>query len=266
MSHNGFVNGLNGAWFDPAVPSGQDLKTLDTNITKAINGDGGGTWSPGTVLTIGGAGRWFAGPTPLAGSSIVLTPTGSGLRITLGDSDEILLNVGHSGRLRTIHTPCLAASFSPVAYWIPNLTFYGLQSTLTGSRFVLPLRVHHGGTIGTVTFNFRPGASHIGVPARLPAFRVYQVDALGNVTPLQTGTSVDANGFQLYLPVPASAAVWNAAGAISLNYTCNPTVIDTTQYAYYAEVVDESGVNALPGNVYQSVTANFNTIADLRPQ
>jgi hypothetical protein len=128
----------------------------------------------------------------------------------------------------------------------------------------VPLRVHNGATLATVTFWFTT-ATHTGVPTSLPLFRVHQIDVYGNITALGSGTVGD--GFEVFHPTP-NLAQWNNGGnPQSYTLTCVPNVIiDTSQFFYFAEIIDEAGNNAVAGNIWLECVASFTGIADMRPQ
>ncbi len=61
MSH--FVNVRAGAvWAGTSDLLSAEMAVFDTQLFKAINGDGGGTWAPSAVITIGGSGMDVTGP------------------------------------------------------------------------------------------------------------------------------------------------------------------------------------------------------------
>jgi hypothetical protein len=66
MSHNAYVRGSLANWATGSQVSAQNFWDLDQYCYGAINGDTGGTWSPSSVITIGGVnGLTLASGTPL---------------------------------------------------------------------------------------------------------------------------------------------------------------------------------------------------------
>lgn len=92
MGH--FVNVRPGAdWTGPATVTPTEMGLVDAQGKAAINGDGGGTWAPSLVITIGGLGLTVSGPftfTDLNGASTIA----SGGSITVASGGDIILNSG----------------------------------------------------------------------------------------------------------------------------------------------------------------------------
>lgn len=273
MSHT-WINALNGQWINGYVVQGTDLKTLDTNITACLNGDGGGTWTPAAAINVGGAGMWAAALWTLNVAGIANTPSGSGKRFTHGDSDYFVLAGGHTGSTRVIHTSCLDARTA--GYWSTNTTFVGIAPVgAVGQSFVVPLKVHNGATLTQAVLTFRVGQTHPNVPTQLPTVRLVKIDSNFVVTPLNTSFTgnYDATGALVFNPTPSTGANWyNSGNAQTITYACDASlVIDTSTYTYFAVITDESGTNALCGtganeNIYQDLALTFTNIADMRPQ
>lgn len=252
---------------------------LDTAQEQAIDGSAGGTWAPSAQLVIAGAGMWFCGPTTHATASGVETTNGSGKRVTHGDNDWIGM---YSVPDRASITACaqgrdasygLGSSTPRMAFEVSASGLINPSSNTNyagGARFVLPLDVHHGAEALVVVLSFTVSV-HSGVPTNLPAMRVVQVDGAGNVTLLnQTVVAASSNyvgnGFLTVASRPGSGSAWHDGGAVqSITYPMGDTVIDTTQYCYFVEVLDESGSNCVSGNEYLSALATF-AVSDMRPQ
>lgn len=280
------------------------FQTIDTRQTAGLDGDaGGGTWNPSSAIQVGGAGMWACGPWTFAPPSsstvqVVLTSTHP---LTHGDSDYILLGSGHALSQRFVQTelslgkdasgcPTLqtytqlgggqtAAVMGPTAVMSPipptNTTgfttgSYGLANCpiatypyRPGGRIVAPLSVHHGAQIGYVTFFFTISSAHSAQPENLPQFRVHKVDITGKLTPLNS-TTTNGSGF-LEMAWPGSVASYKTT--TSYTYTCDGgTVIDTSTYSYFVEVIDESGTNSTTGNIFTAADAFYTLIQDMRPQ
>jgi len=265
----------------PNIPAASWWETVDLTLSKAINGDGGGAWTPSAPIIIGGAGMLFGGAWTLSGSASYANASASGKRVTHGDSDYFVLKSGHTGATRTLVTPCARivdgtatdAAFALNNPYVAASCGYGggnpVPANTSGApsyRLFVPLTVHHGATLTQAVITFVVSTSHPGVPTTMPRYRVYRVDASGVVTPLRSASTLPL-GFEPF-PTPASGAAWtNSSSPQSFTYTINAgTVIDSTKYAYVCEILDESGTNALVGNIYLDVTCTFTTIPDLRAQ
>ena len=185
----------------------------------------------------------------------------------LGDNDYVQLSLSHTGRSRSIITPCaelIDVSGLSTQVNVQNANAVTAVASTTGSpRLLLELRVHNGAGFSTIAFTFQI-VTHSAVPAVLPQFRVYQVDALGNVTPMKSSVV----GGYVPLPKPANPTAYHNSGATqTLTYVPDSTfIVDTSKYSYFAEIVDESGAGALLGNLWLAVTCNFSNIQDQQPQ
>jgi hypothetical protein len=269
------------AWVDtkPVDPAGTAAGTIwknwDDKLAKVIDGHDGGTYSPqpvgGAGLTIGGAGLWlgaYASIEAVNDESRIITPSGSGKRITF-ESGWFQLKSGHPYRSATLLA--LAGRAWDIANNVAALAYDASLDAMAlpvSGRALVPLRVHNGATFTSARFFFRVAGGHAGVPAQLPRFRVFKRSAAGVVTNLRAATS----GY-LTMPTPASVAAYeNGAGGglsglQSVLFTCDASqVIDTSAFTYFAEVISESGTNALTGLVFHGVDVSMTSIADLRPQ
>lgn len=237
-------------WVNIALVQASEFRGIDQNTTLAINGDGGGTYTPSNPIIIGGAGMTAATLWTMANGNLAQTIAASGKRLTFGDSDFFKLAVGHTGRARTLASRVAQYTFS-----------YDQQ------RIVRPLVVHDNGTLASVTFTFTASGSHSSLPTLLPRFRVFKLDPFGTLTPLKTTGSV-LNGF-VYLTPPANVAAYENSGTPqSFVYTCDALqVVDKANYLYFAEMVNEGGLNAIcTGTILNEVTASITSIPDTRFQ
>lgn len=87
MAHFDFTR-PGGIWASPAVVQNAELADLDAKTRASINGDGGGTWSPTSVITIGGSGLAVSTTLTVSGT---LNVTGN---TVIGDdvSDTLTVN------------------------------------------------------------------------------------------------------------------------------------------------------------------------------
>jgi len=286
MSHNARIFGdsvyVNGSPV-PAVY----FQGIDTAQFKSWNGDAGGTWTPTLAIVVSGAGVWFAGVWTMTGAFVV-NGISTSASVVHGDSDWFQLQLGHVGSIRNLVTPLgfgldlsIAATVSG-NFIVPLFSYNGANDgTIVTSepqaggttRLVCPISVHHGAVFVSVSFRLVVSAAHNGVgspPASMPMFRVFKVDVLGNTTNLFTSAATPGwvgNGF-VQVSSPASGTAWYNAGATqTFTYTCDPSVtVDTSQFSYYCEIIDEQGANSFTGNVYLCAVATMNGIPDLRPQ
>ena len=278
------------------------FRAVDTTQTSGIDGDAGaGTWNPASGIVIGGAGMWACGPWTLAPPSLQTSVhfqyssfLGPNTRLSHGDGDYIVIDAGHFMSSRSLETTFMLgkdASGCPTptadghiigssAVMLGDILFQGMSNSggpysanayRPSGRILLPLRVHNGATLASVTIWFVTSNAHpTGAGAVtgiiFPLFRVHKVDQWGNLSPCYTGPSV-GDGF-LFLPTPASNnAYLNGGAPQSYTYTCDAgVVIDTSKYQYFVEVIDEQGLSACAGNSWISAVANLTNITDMRPQ
>lgn len=104
MSHFAYIGGSLGAWATGTTITAAKLWQLDQNQYAAINGDGGGTWSPTAKIVIGGANglELSSSPLLLSGTSSLTVGgaasfTGSfsatGTSLTLGNNSTSTLSL-----------------------------------------------------------------------------------------------------------------------------------------------------------------------------
>lgn len=259
------------------IPSSY-FQTVDTNQAAALNGDAGGSYTPTSPIAVNGAGFWACGPWGFS-SGAIKSPSGSGKRFILGDGDHFVLKAGHSGASRNITVSgdlAVDVSGGPSKMLMNaatlgrrNWAVSALGSPASGGHLLYPLTVHDGATLTSVVFTFVVTATHVGVPAQLPAFRLYAVTPAGVVTVLSTIAAGNSSGFVVFNPTPANAAAWNngaAAQTFTVNVDGGGTVVDTSQFLYFADVADEAGTNALYGNEYLTAKPTFTSIPDQRWQ
>lgn len=229
------------------VLTGANMIALDNQTVAMVNGDIGGTWAPSSVIDVTGnlvaASPWsFAGAGAHAGSisnSIVAFGKGT-------PDDCFQLAPGHTYATRT--TPLVFDTGYVTDPSQLNLTNGGiLQPIVPGLQMIIPMPSYAAATLTTVVFSFKVGAAHTGVPQELPRFRIFSVDATGNILPLRSGSGVDIDGYVAF-PTPASGSAWFAGGATqTLTYTCNQNnVMDPSKYTYFIGIIEEDGANALP--------------------
>lgn len=261
------------AWERGRPVTGADMAFIDENTYKALNGDDGGSWTPSGLVTIGGSGVGIVGPWELldgAAVNLTLAPT---VQLAFGKKtldDAILLGEGHAERTRDMprHTvEAFGADLSDVSVLTSDGFSLGCVTTRkAGVRFLTPIEVHDGATISYVRFAFRVGA-HTELPERLTRFRVVRVAADGTVEPLKTpdGADSDSDGFSPYAPAPETAAEWPTFGVTRYyDYVVSQNgLVDLSRYAYFAEILDESGPGSEAGNFYISTTTRCSNISML---
>jgi hypothetical protein len=273
-----YVNGLVPiAAASPGLGGAGWFAAVDAAQYASINGDVGTTHAPAALITIQGAGVIIQGAT-FSTAGLLLNTLGSGSRITHGDDDYV--NMGTVGEYGTQYLITNLSDGYDASFLVANSVGRFYYDPLTGSflnyasnttyagggRIVCPLEVRDQATFVSVTFYFEPASGHAGVPVSLPTFRVIQVDAFGNVTPLCSNTLVAGwvgDGFVQFNPTPGSVGAWTAPQ--SFVYTIDGGItIDLTQFTYFVEINDESGADTVSGNYYHSARSEFQFF-DVRP-
>lgn len=265
MTHHVRIR-LDPGWAIGTVWTSAEWSALDDALAASVNGDGGGTYTPSADVIVGGAGvRLIAVTHPITGAhSVVSTTISAGALLVHGDSDYCVLGAGHTGTTASICSPVAAA------VWAAGWTTFGflspflIVSTQLGATARVPMRVHHGATLSTVTFPFQVD-SESGIPAQLPRFGIFAQDAFGGTFQLAT------SAYQS-IAAPASPSAWlDGSLTQTVTFTCDPsnprTLMDTSKYTYFAQIIEVSGANALVGAIaYLDPTANFTNITDIRPR
>ena len=253
MAHNVRVQ-PDTTWKRGYVPKGSDLAGIDANVTATLNGDAGGTWTPTSNVSVGGAGLVIAAPS--SGDIIVSAPISFGK----GTADDAFgLGASHPGRTRSIQTNMLEASSE-----FATASAAGISPSVIGGRVIVPLRVYHGSRLISAIFRFSIGQTHTAQPDVPPRFRVFALSPAGLVLPMTSAIfGGDAQGFVPF-PVQTTVGNYNTGGPFSIFFDQN-NVVDVTAFNYFAEIIDEDGANTwtTTPNTYASVTCNVDSIAIL---
>lgn len=265
-----------GTWINGYTPTGANLDSLDGKTVKAINGDGGGSWSPATPIAIGGAGVKMVGATLGMNAGNVLPAAGK--KIRFGNSDYFKKSYAVS------HMVALSDAIHQQDYrgqWRIStlLTDSGLQSMQAGVKLRQQIRVHDGAALYLARFYYRIYATHVSIPSQLPQFRVFRVGMTGVEEPMGSGAGIGPAGW-VTLTTPANVTAYNAgaggggSAVQSFDYTVNANnVIDVSKYRYYVEIIEESGSGAwttigggAQGNDFSHVLMGSTSITDMRFQ
>lgn len=253
-------------------PTLNDWLSLDAKCMQSINAVMGGTWAPLTPINIQGAGLTLGAGLIIQGPSGYLrSNTAGAFKITLGTWPQ--LGTAHAGRTRTIVTNCVTGRSNvqgnpyvtpptPIipSQLVPNLAAGGAQTQLgTGIPigFTVPLRVANGATLSLATVRFKVGYPHSSAPTP-PKLRIVRVDPNGVAVPLTSqAAGGDANGY--ISPTINSGSAWYDGGVVqTLTITCDQNnLVDTSQYNYELDVVEESGMTGFPwsAQLQNAVTA-----------
>lgn len=263
-------------WINGYTPTGANLDSLDGKTVKAINGDGGGSWSPATAITIGGAGVRMVGATLGMNAGNVLPAAGKKIRFGNSDYFKKAYAVSHMVALSdAIHQQDYRGQWRISTL----LTDSGVQSMRAGVKLRQQIRVHDGAALYLARFYYRIYATHVSIPSQLPQFRVFRVGMTGVEEPMASGAGIGPAGW-VTLTTPANVAAYNAgsggggSAVQSFDYTVNANnVVDISKYRYYVEIIEEAGSGAwttigggAQGNDYSHVLLGSTSITDMRFQ
>jgi hypothetical protein len=242
---------------------------MDAALTSALNGDGGGTYTPTANLVIAGAGlRLLATTHTLSGSGAYLATSISGNKhLVQGDSDYCVLGSGHSGTSRVVESPITRARYANG--WTTGSSM--IVSTEYGATARIPLNVHDGAQFSSVAFNFLVATNTGECPDETPArFGVFAKDQNGVTYPLSASMPYQGQ------PNYTSVAAWYNSGLpqqfvyVCDAYASNPYVlVDTSRFTYFAEIVEASSVvqaDFLGATWFQDIQSGFENIPNLAPQ
>jgi hypothetical protein len=250
-------------WALGSLWTSAEQTALDASLIASVNGDGGGTWSPTANVVIQGKGvRLIATTHTISGSHSSVSTNGTTKRLTHGDSDYCVLGPGHAGASVSLRSPVTDARY-PMG-WSPLgvLTPFAIFATQLGAIARVPLRVHNGARFNAFQFSFSVSLGAVAIPAQLPRFAVFARDAFGDlitVLPYQT------------VATPANLTAWVAGGATQTFTTTlgagTGPLVDTSQYSYFAEIVEVSGTGAVQSAItYFDPVMTFDSVLDIRPR
>jgi len=153
---------------------------------------------------------------------------------------------------------------------LPFSQFPKLVSTVASSAFSIAIRPYHGARLKRVYVWFA-SAAHVAEPV-MPQVSMYRV---GNMSPASALASWTANTTDLLSGgSPSAMSAPGSAPAYELKIHRIPAilstvgdinVIDNETYMYWLLVEDESGANAVTGNVYFAIDLEYEDIDVLYP-
>ncbi len=124
-----------------------------------------------------------------------------------------------------------------VAQWEPSAACGGFVSTVVGSGFVWwPLDLAQGMTLTAFGVLVKGGAGHGALPAQRPRVRLVRGPLDGSAVPTVLVEVTDS---------AASVVAYEDEHVVTGN--AGPLAIDTSLYAYWLYVVNESGANSAIG-------------------
>jgi hypothetical protein len=241
-------------WAVGDVLSSAQQNALDIDHAKALDKTTAGDTLSG-VVNVAASGQIaanFANGVQSNAVAGIRTNVGSGFQLGGGDGDWPTFNLS---RTRTI-----VQAVNPVidTNWTGVSVAPGVQGKGFGSAIAIPiLGLHNGATLTRLTMQVI-ASLHTGgtLTVTLPTLDVRRI-----VIGANAGVSLLSGG-----PVGATAAsnvAWYNSGNAQ-TWWCSPNqnnVIDTSQYFYYAVLVDEVGSST---DFYGPMSATFSVINDMR--
>lgn len=196
--------------------TGAQIAAIDTNITLAIDGTNGGTYSPAAPVIIGN----------------------SGLRMSGTD------NVQLTSRSITRTMPLLAAQQHAATNWTYVINSGFVNTPAAGAFEIDLVWLPHGQTLASITVVYEGGAGHAAFPAGAPGTRP---------TVALVKTSVDGVVSVLHTTTDASATANEFEGKHNLVIT-HAEVIDRAS-RYSIVVTSEQDANYLTGDTVWGLSA-----------
>jgi hypothetical protein len=119
--------------------------------------------------------------------------------------------------------------------------------------------MHHGASLTSVAVRFRVTVARTSLPATQPQAIFSRADAAGAFTALATSTLSAVNADAYFNGgKPQGLALASFAGGL-------PHTVDVSTNTYLLDWVDETGANAMAGNLIHSVVLTF-SVSDMRSQ
>jgi len=240
------------------------INALDSNAAGGLDkGAAGDTINGPIVFGGGGAGQLTANLTATVRGGIA---GGISSRVAAGIQSDavngINLNGGANDNVtfpaRTKSIKILPNLLSLQTGWTVSASGSCLAigpATAQSQTFIIPHLVN-GATLSTVKAWLQVPSVHASVPANMPTLFVYRRALFSAVT---ADTVVPLTVAGVAFPTPATGAIWTASGSMQ-NWTYTTTqnnVIDTSQFLYFIQIIDENGVNSIAGNQYAGFELGF---------
>jgi hypothetical protein len=237
ISLTGDVTGTPGATVVSGITNstGSVNVSVPLNLTNTITASSGGSFTTGT------------------GGNVIIGNAG-GLTLQAAQ-DFIQYSTAHTRTIwntfTVLNTPSGGnwSSINSIAWESNNIS--GLNSL----NFKID-NLHNGATLESITICFVT-STHSSLPSVFPEIAVRRT-RLG--TPATNSTILSATGGS---PTPSSVGDYNTNPQIftaAFTGSGGDNVIDTSNYIYFAVLIDESGTNSVVGNVYYGYSVSYGNI------
>lgn len=228
-----------------------DWESLFEKVFKSLNGDHGGTWVPSSPIIFDTEGLLVSVASTLDYGGTLTTTNGARFVLAPGMWPE--LGEEHVLRERDIEQPIESRLSTPQYHWCDAPDYPGsiqsLACTINGASGLeqpkchIPLRVHDGARLSSLTLTFRVPAPRERPPVGMPRLRVIRVDKDGAISPMKSvAGGADEEGYVAF-PQAKTGAEWYADGETqTFEYECDQNhTIDTSLYHYVAQLIEEVG-------------------------
>lgn len=229
-----------------------EVTAAGVSIQRALDGTGGGSYTPSAPLIIGGSGMqipsgatWnvLSGGTFQVNSGGALT-VASGGTLTMGGTGNVQL--ASRSITRVIHSIPVSRTVSGAHDW--DVSFPGKATSLAlGGDLYIALRVPHGAVIASVSVYHYGAAGHVGAPT-MPNLALYSI----SLTDVQTNI---ANANETWVDAATYEAV-HALTVSSINHT-----VDRSTLRYLLHYNAESGGNGIVGDVVVGASVTYTITA-----
>ncbi len=214
---------------------------IDATVANAVIASAAG----GVTSNIGG------GITTSTASGIQSGAVG-GIQLNAGSTDWVTFS---ATRTHFVATPLIPAQGSLTSGWTASTTdVIGIFGPATTSIQPLSLPVqHNGSTLQAITIYLKV-STHSGPPATFPSMQVKRRDLVSGI-----GSDVFLSSTNQQF----TSGTWTSGLVTNFTYTTNQNnVIDTSQYLYFVELVDENGSGSASNNNYYGMLLTFGLISN----
>jgi hypothetical protein len=244
-------------WIDGERLYASQVNALDVNVSRALDGTNGGTYTLLSPLTVGGA-AWNIGGNATVGGTLAVTGAATfagAATITgaLSAASTSLLTMTGANRVGLTSRTITRVVDSLYGNWngsdfIMNGAGGFTHAASIGQAIVIALHVPHGATLTEFALLYKGPAHGVWPPGTPPTIRLHasSLSAIGLV-----GVSYSDS---LSSQVTYEGFHWLASGAVS-------QAIDRTTTRYAIVLITESGSNAALGAQVQAARVTYTTTA-----
>lgn len=236
---------------DLSVVTAAEFNNAGVYISRAIDGVGGGTYTPTAPIDIAGSNGiriastgfltvqsggtlTFASGSAVTGTlAIAATTTASDF--TMSGTNKVKLASRSITRTQAVMPSPTSAT------WTINAQGFAVQAANNTDKLIWPLRVPHGATLTNVDVALDAAGGHGGAPT-MPSVEVGYISTLGFVSLASKTDATSLVSYQLF----------HAFGIDPISHT-----VDRSNRRYVAIITGESGGNYVAGLTIYYVTCTY---------